>query len=86
MLLLAGAVTAPHTLRAQQKAMPVVGVLGSASPGPFAPLVAAVRQGGTPGTSPARAASIGLPEQTASPRADVIELNPQLAYNPPWRG
>ena len=32
------------TLRAQQKAMPVIGFLGSGSPGPFAPDVAAFRQ------------------------------------------
>jgi len=44
-LLLGGAMTAPRTLRAQQKAMPVVGVLGSGSPGPFAPYVAAFHQG-----------------------------------------
>jgi putative ABC transport system substrate-binding protein len=34
MLLLAGAVTAPRALRAQQKAMPVVGILNDFSPGP----------------------------------------------------
>jgi putative tryptophan/tyrosine transport system substrate-binding protein len=43
--LLAGAVTAPRTLRAQQKAMPVIGFLSSGSPGPTAPYVAAFRQG-----------------------------------------
>ena len=31
--------------RAQQKAMPVIGFLGSTSPGPSAPFVAAFRQG-----------------------------------------
>src|SRR3954451_22940249 len=35
----------PLALHAQQKAMPVIGFLGGASPGPFAPLVAAFRQG-----------------------------------------
>ena len=45
MLLLGGAMTAPRALRAQQKAMPVIGFLGSASPGPSAPFVAAFRQG-----------------------------------------
>ena len=35
----------PLAGRAQQKAMPVVGYLGSGSPGPVASLVAAVRQG-----------------------------------------
>jgi len=45
MLLLGGAVTAPRALRAQQKAMPVIGYLSSGSPGPNAPNVAAFRQG-----------------------------------------
>ena len=45
MLLLAGAMTAARTLRAQQKPMPVIGYLGSESPGPMAPLVAAFLQG-----------------------------------------
>jgi putative ABC transport system substrate-binding protein len=45
MLVLAGAMTAPRALRAQQKAMPVIGFLGSASPGPFAPFVNALRHG-----------------------------------------
>jgi putative tryptophan/tyrosine transport system substrate-binding protein len=35
----------PTLSRAQQKPMPVIGYLGFASPGPFAPLVAALRQG-----------------------------------------
>jgi ABC-type uncharacterized transport system substrate-binding protein len=45
MLLLGGAMTAARTLRAQQKAMPVIGFLSGSSPGLFVPLVAAVRQG-----------------------------------------
>jgi putative ABC transport system substrate-binding protein len=45
MLLLGGAMTAPRTLRAQQKAMPVIGWLSSVSPGPSAHFVAAFRQG-----------------------------------------
>jgi putative ABC transport system substrate-binding protein len=46
MLLVGGAMTAwPFATRAQQKAMPVIGFLGSTSPGPYAPFVAAFRQG-----------------------------------------
>jgi putative ABC transport system substrate-binding protein len=45
MLVLSGAVTAPRALRAQQKAIPVIGFLGNASPGPFAPFVAAFHRG-----------------------------------------
>jgi putative ABC transport system substrate-binding protein len=45
MLLLGGTMTAAHVLRAQQKAMPVIGFLHSALPGPAAPSVAAFRQG-----------------------------------------
>jgi putative ABC transport system substrate-binding protein len=44
-LLLGAAMTAARAPRAQQKAMPVIGFLGSASPGPFAPMVAAFHQG-----------------------------------------
>jgi putative tryptophan/tyrosine transport system substrate-binding protein len=44
-LMLGGAMTAARALRAQQKAMPVVGFLGGASPGPNAPFVAAFHQG-----------------------------------------
>jgi putative ABC transport system substrate-binding protein len=43
--LLGAAITAARTVRAQQKAMPVIGFLHSASPGPAAPSVAAFRQG-----------------------------------------
>jgi len=45
MLLLGGATIAPRALRAQQKAMPVIGFLASASPGPNATNLAALRQG-----------------------------------------
>ncbi len=45
LLLLSGALTAPHAPRAQQKQMPVIGYLSGASPGASAPTVAAFRQG-----------------------------------------
>jgi putative ABC transport system substrate-binding protein len=45
MLLLGGAMIAARALRAQQKAMPVIGFLNSEVSGPFAHLVAAFRQG-----------------------------------------
>jgi len=45
MLLLGGAMVATPSPRAQQKAMPVIGYLHIASPGPFAPFVAAFHQG-----------------------------------------
>jgi hypothetical protein len=44
-LVLGGAMTAARALCAQQKAMPVIGFLGGASPGPFAPFVAASIRG-----------------------------------------
>jgi hypothetical protein len=45
MLLVGGAMTAAHALRAQQRALPVIGFLGLTSPGPNAPVVTAFRQG-----------------------------------------
>ena len=45
MLLLGGAMTAARALRAQQKAMPVIGFLNVTSAGSLAPFVAAFRQG-----------------------------------------
>ena len=45
LLLLGGVLTANRTLRAQQKAVPVVGFLGVGLSGPFAPFAAAFRQG-----------------------------------------
>jgi putative ABC transport system substrate-binding protein len=45
MLPLGSAMTAARALGAQQKAMPVIGVLGGGSPQTFAPFVAAFRQG-----------------------------------------
>jgi putative ABC transport system substrate-binding protein len=44
-LLLSATITAPLSLRAQQKVMPVVGFLGNGLPDPWAPLVDAFRQG-----------------------------------------
>jgi putative ABC transport system substrate-binding protein len=45
LILGSGAMILPLVARAQQKAMPVIGFLGSTSPGPFAPFVAAFHQG-----------------------------------------
>src|SRR5215472_15571639 len=45
LLLVGGAMTATRAPRAQQKAMPIVGVLGGGSFGAFAPFVAAFRDG-----------------------------------------
>jgi putative tryptophan/tyrosine transport system substrate-binding protein len=45
LLLLGGVMTAARALRAQQKTMPVLGYLNSASPGPAGPYIAAFRQG-----------------------------------------
>jgi putative ABC transport system substrate-binding protein len=45
LLLLGGAATAPHALRAQQKTMPMIGFLGTDTPRPPAPAVTALRQG-----------------------------------------
>jgi putative tryptophan/tyrosine transport system substrate-binding protein len=44
-LMLGGAMTAARSLRAQQKTMPVIGILGATSPGPVAADLAAFRQG-----------------------------------------
>ena len=42
---IAGLISAPIAVRAQQKPMPVIGFLSSASPGSFAPFLAAFKQG-----------------------------------------
>jgi len=44
-MVLAGAAAYPLLAGAQQKSVPVIGYLGGASPGAFAPFVAAFRQG-----------------------------------------
>jgi putative tryptophan/tyrosine transport system substrate-binding protein len=43
--LLGGAAAWPLAARAQQPAMPVVGILGSVSPGPYARFMEAIKQG-----------------------------------------
>jgi putative tryptophan/tyrosine transport system substrate-binding protein len=45
LLLLSGAMAEPLAVRAQQRAMPVIGILGAASPGPIAADIAAFREG-----------------------------------------
>ena len=45
LLVLAGAMTTARALRAQQKAVPVIGFLSSRSPGEAAAIIAAFRQG-----------------------------------------
>src|SRR4029077_374366 len=45
MLLLGGMMAVAQSLRAQQKAMPVIGFLSGGSPGPYGSLIAAFRQG-----------------------------------------
>jgi putative tryptophan/tyrosine transport system substrate-binding protein len=45
LMLLAAALTAPHEVGAQQTAMPVIGFLGTGSPGPAPPNAAAFHQG-----------------------------------------
>jgi putative tryptophan/tyrosine transport system substrate-binding protein len=44
MLLLGSPLATARAVRAQQKTMPVIGYLGTGSPGPFAPYVATFRE------------------------------------------
>src|SRR5260370_31514719 len=45
LLLLAGMTIAPISIHPQQKAIPAIGFLGAASPGPYTPYVVAFREG-----------------------------------------
>ena len=45
LFVLGGSVIAARSLRAQQKAMPVIGFLGATSPGPSAAFLTAFQQG-----------------------------------------
>jgi hypothetical protein len=81
LFLAGGLMTAPRALRAQQKVMPVIGFLSPASPGPYAPFVAAVRQGLSEtgyvegqnwrsNTAGERATMVGCPPWAAKRRPD----------------
>jgi putative tryptophan/tyrosine transport system substrate-binding protein len=71
LLLLTGAMTAAPALRAQQKAMPVIGVLNSGSPGPFAPYVAAFQQG-LSGTGYIEGQNVAIEFRWAEGRYDLL--------------
>ena len=75
MLLLGGAMTAATALRAQQKAMPVIGLLGSTAPGPLAPSVAAFHQG-LSGTGYVEGQNVTIEYRWAAGRYDRL---PELA-------
>jgi putative ABC transport system substrate-binding protein len=85
MLLVGGAMTIAGALRAQQRAMRVIGILGSTSPGPYAPFVAAFREGlSETGYTEGRNLTIeyrwadGRYEQLPGLVADLIALNVQV--------
>jgi putative ABC transport system substrate-binding protein len=71
LLLLGGIMTTAHTLRAHQKAMPVIGVLNSGSPGPFAPYVAAFQQG-LSGTGYTEGQNVAIEFRWAEGRYDLL--------------
>jgi hypothetical protein len=74
-LLLGGALTVGRGLRAQQKAMPAVGYLHFASPGPFTPIVAPFLR---------TAAQVGRSFAMAQPQAVVMAPHNYTSTWPDW--
>jgi putative ABC transport system substrate-binding protein len=72
LLILGGSVVAwPLPARAQQKAMPVIGFLGSGSPGPFAPYVVAFHRG-LSGTGYSEGQNVAIEYRWAEGRYDRL--------------